>query len=421
MVEKSFEHLLVPIAPNAPCGEEIRYGDEYDEIQEARREDDPNLPQGVWKTDIKRAQWSKIITLCEKILAHKSKDLQIVGWYIEAKLKHEGLAGLIQGVYLFERLVENYWDTLYPHVESPESDARLQVLEWLNERIPERIYEYQVAEKIEESDNFVLGEWVLVSKNQTIAANKIRLVNLREGITRTDYTFYQEMKKNACTAKERISALTERLKTHDARADGILYKVKSVLEELESFTDAVLRDICPPPSQDGKEPSESDDVALETPSSHAPSASQKSPLPTVAASSQSVSSALRSREDAYAQLTQVLTFLAAHEPHNPMHFLLRKAVSWTHLELGQIMKDIMRHSQFYQDLFDQFRADESGVSQAQTGRGDPGQSPGKNAAEKPPTGTAESSDAQNESKGFYPIQSPQSSSPFKQPPSFKDS
>ncbi len=418
----ALEKMLAPVSQKSPCGEDIRHGDAYDEIQEARREDDPNLPQGVWKTDIKRADWSKIISLCEKTLARTSKDLQIVGWYIEAKFKAEGFVGFIHGVHLCEQLVETYWEGLFPQLGSEESDERLRVLDWLNERIPERIYELQVAEKIEESDNFVFGEWALVSKNQKVEANKKRLAYLHEGIKRTGYVFYQDMKKHTRAAKVIIASLNKCLKARDTRADGALYKITRVLEELEGFTDDVLRDICPVPTKKPLVKSGNDAVTKPRADHEEVKAALKvSQVPANEISSAGRSTPLKERADAYAQLKQVLTYLAANEPHNPVHFLLRKALSWTNLELGQIMKDIMQHPQFYQGLFDQFGGD-SVLSPPQTGRGDnampvaqksdTASSEGASFEEKSPT---------NESGGFYPIQSPQASSQFKKPPSFRES
>ena len=49
------EALLTPISAGKPAGEPLRYTGVYEAVEAARREDDPALPQGVWKTDLKRA------------------------------------------------------------------------------------------------------------------------------------------------------------------------------------------------------------------------------------------------------------------------------------------------------------------------------------------------------------------------------
>ena len=47
------ETLLAPIPGDNPAGEFLRYEGTYDRIQEAR-EEEANLPQGVWERELKK-------------------------------------------------------------------------------------------------------------------------------------------------------------------------------------------------------------------------------------------------------------------------------------------------------------------------------------------------------------------------------
>jgi type VI secretion system protein ImpA len=78
--------LLAPISDEQPAGEWLRYDDLHDRIKEARREDDPDLPLGVWQTELKRADWPTVQTLCAGALAGYSKDLQLAAWLLEARI-----------------------------------------------------------------------------------------------------------------------------------------------------------------------------------------------------------------------------------------------------------------------------------------------------------------------------------------------
>src|SRR5205085_2362578 len=49
--------LLEPISAERPVGESLRYEGTYDRIQEARREDDQRLSQGIYRTHPKQADW----------------------------------------------------------------------------------------------------------------------------------------------------------------------------------------------------------------------------------------------------------------------------------------------------------------------------------------------------------------------------
>ena len=71
------ETLLEPIPGENPVGEYLRYDGVYDQIEEFRNADDPNLPQGVWESDLKTADWNSVFELTRDSLASRTKDLQI--------------------------------------------------------------------------------------------------------------------------------------------------------------------------------------------------------------------------------------------------------------------------------------------------------------------------------------------------------
>ena len=54
------QELLQPIPGANPAGEPLRYQGTYDRIADARREDDPTLSQGIYKSSLKRADWTAV-------------------------------------------------------------------------------------------------------------------------------------------------------------------------------------------------------------------------------------------------------------------------------------------------------------------------------------------------------------------------
>ena len=128
------EDILNPIPGDSPSGENLRYAPIYDQIKEARREDD-DIPQGDWQHEIKKADWVLVTKLASEALATKSKDLQIAGWLTEAMLRREGYAGLQAGLALLRGLIENFWDTLYPELEDGDAELRAAPLDWVGSRL----------------------------------------------------------------------------------------------------------------------------------------------------------------------------------------------------------------------------------------------------------------------------------------------
>lgn len=126
------ELLLQPLtAGSERCGEDLIFSSDFDAIREARRFDDPSLSQGEWVTQIKEAEWDKVIARCTEILVGKSKDLRVAGWLTEASGKTRGLTGLADGFRLLGGLCEIYWDDVYPRAEDGDLDQRIGAFEWL--------------------------------------------------------------------------------------------------------------------------------------------------------------------------------------------------------------------------------------------------------------------------------------------------
>jgi type VI secretion system protein ImpA len=64
--------LLEPVSAESPCGQDLRYEPEYDQLRELRREDDTSLPTGVWQSQVKRAQWPELEKLATALLLERS-------------------------------------------------------------------------------------------------------------------------------------------------------------------------------------------------------------------------------------------------------------------------------------------------------------------------------------------------------------
>ena len=92
------ETLLSPISAERPSGESLRYEGTYDRIEEERKEDNPNLPQGVWETSLKTANWEAVREISIEALETRSKDLPLAAWLLEAWLHLHGFSGVREGL-----------------------------------------------------------------------------------------------------------------------------------------------------------------------------------------------------------------------------------------------------------------------------------------------------------------------------------
>ena len=124
------DNLLNPIPGDNPSGEDLRYAPVYDQIKEARRQEDETA-QGEWVHEVKKADYALVIKLATDAIANKSKDLQLGAWLTEALLRIEGFPGLKQGLQLLQDLTNTFWDTLYPQLEDGDAELRATPLQWV--------------------------------------------------------------------------------------------------------------------------------------------------------------------------------------------------------------------------------------------------------------------------------------------------
>lgn len=57
------DDLLNPVPGENPSGKSLRYERVYDQIKEARTEDDESIPTGAWQRQVKKADFLLVIKL----------------------------------------------------------------------------------------------------------------------------------------------------------------------------------------------------------------------------------------------------------------------------------------------------------------------------------------------------------------------
>jgi len=139
------EAIMAPIAGDSPAGEDLRYTPVYEQIKEARKEDDL-LEQGDWQREVKRADWNAVIRIASEALKEKTKDLQIAAWLTEALIKKQSFEGLSTGLKIITGFMDQYWESLYPLAEDGDLEYRIGPLEFLNDKVAPAIREIPVTD-----------------------------------------------------------------------------------------------------------------------------------------------------------------------------------------------------------------------------------------------------------------------------------
>lgn len=113
-IPEAIENLLQPLKGNV-TGEDPRYSDEF----------------VLMKVEIDKLtlnDYNAILTLAREVLSAQGKDLRVAGYFMLANTYINGITGLIDGLVLYQQLLERFGDALFPAKET----ARDSALQWLN-------------------------------------------------------------------------------------------------------------------------------------------------------------------------------------------------------------------------------------------------------------------------------------------------
>ncbi|MCG8604535.1 type VI secretion system protein TssA [bacterium] len=335
------EDLLLPISKKNPAGESLRYEETYDRIKEARREDDPNLSQGVWQTAIKHADWTNVTTICAEALTKKTKDLQIAVWLLESWLHEYGISGIITGIGLLRGLCETFWDGMYPELNSDGPGLRLAPIRWMNDKLSLRLKEIPVTQpRNADIRSYTFLDWENALHLENLKAQNPEIAEFTEeggpptkahfykSAMLSPTSFYVDLKSSlleAIEAAEKLEAFLKR-KCGDT-AD--LNQFKSVLQNVQVYVDKVLTE------RETKTETESQGLLADT---DAP-AEVVGDLP------------ISSRNEAYRQLADIADYLLKVEPHSPTPYLVKRAVSWGGLSLDALLQELVHDPTHLQAIY----------------------------------------------------------------------
>lgn len=358
--------LLEPIAPDAPAGAALTYDPVYDRIREARREDDAALPQGIWQTELKKADWGRVRELCIDALRTRSKDLQVAVWLTEALTQQEGFAGLRHGLEVILALSERYWEELHPLPEGGDLEFRMAPLVWLNEKMGVRVrtlpitrpmtgdaraYSFADLESAQRLQN-------LVRKNpraiKEAGEGAVTLADFNASAMLTADEFYRVASRDIAGCALVMDRLDAFLRLRCGEEEGASFgRVRRALEEVGNMVQGVLRD-----RRGGADEEVIADDAVT--GQDAPAASPVGNGVTVRFSYESTEGmamddttnaaetpgarsgiTIRSRDEAYSILASVADYLMRVEPHSPAPYLVKRAVTWGGMPLAALLTELV--------------------------------------------------------------------------------
>jgi len=334
--------LLAPIAGDRPAGQWLRYDAVYDEIRKARQEDDAALSQGVWKRELKRADWNAVAEKASQALATRSKDLQLAVWLTEAWLHIYGYAGLAGGMRLIAALCREFWDGLYPPLDGDSAEARLAPMAWAadklllplksvavtspagEESVPLTWADRELALYYENMEQNHPAEAASAYQQGTISHPQFLI-----SASLTSGEWFASLARDVAAARQALAETGETLATCAGEANTpSLAPLAAPLEAIAAFAARVLAErvhsgeIESPPAEAGAAAPQFVPLAHDVP---------LTPGTPVA-----------SRGEAFQRLREAAEFLFRTEPHSPVPYLIMRAVSWEHLPLPELLAELLQ-------------------------------------------------------------------------------
>ncbi len=112
-----------PISQDQPTGTDVRFEPSYEELQaEVGKLSSLSGPGSV--------DWGKVIKLSSEVLAEKSKDLLAASYLSVALIYQKQMEGFAVGLKIYQDLLENFWERLFP----AKMKGRAGAVEWWIEK-----------------------------------------------------------------------------------------------------------------------------------------------------------------------------------------------------------------------------------------------------------------------------------------------
>jgi len=122
------DKILAPKEGDNPCGDDLEYDDRFQSLKALLETSDEENPS-KWKT-VKKQSMELLVESC---------NIEFLVLYAVSMVATEGYQGLRDGLHVFSKSIEDFWENIYPELddEEPEPDCyvmRLNLISQIGEK-----------------------------------------------------------------------------------------------------------------------------------------------------------------------------------------------------------------------------------------------------------------------------------------------
>ncbi len=321
-----FAALTAPIPGDKPAGQKVPQ-DVRDRLDEARKEVNPEDidPNDPYRLQPKKADWPAIVKEGKEILTGRSKDLQTIFRLAEALTKINGFAGVRDSLRLAREIVEKCWDRMHPEMEPGDAEAiqdRAQPFDSFDATYADLVRAIPIAKP----KGIVLSRhnWDLSKKTPP----KFSPADIDTAVNEAGLPECELALDDLTQAQTEFGLLLAELTKRMAAEGPGLSKLRQTLTDCHWLA-KFLVDKKKPVAQAAATEGNGAPQAGAAPAARAPV----------------------TREDIYKQLEILADSLQKLEPHNPVPYLVRRAVELGKQTLPELLKDLVRKDDIVKEMF----------------------------------------------------------------------
>jgi type VI secretion system protein ImpA len=345
-----FDLMLKQINKKSKSGENLKFNGVYEKIKQARTADDPNLPQGDWKHDLKTADWGTVSTTAINALNTKTKDLQIAIWLLEAKIHQFGFAGVAPCVAYIQQMMEQFWADFYPQINKDDLAYRTNLIDSMNNKLQPCIRQIHITQSRTEQQ-YSWSDWEMAIHIDSINQDKKNQINeyptklnILQGISGTPIEFYQGLYQDLELGIEALTVLSDYLDEKCKEQSPSLLGIKELLVDIKETLAAQLKNRGLFSSSQGDDELDESEGGEQLTSS--------SPDNHNGGNHNGGNGQVKSREMAYAKLAEAADYLMQDDPHSPVPYLIYKAIEWGNLNTAQLYQELFVDYQGQLNIFE---------------------------------------------------------------------
>ncbi len=322
--------LMEPVGDDQ-VGENVRHNGVYFNIKEARQQDDPTLPRGVWSHELKTADWNKVRQVAIDALKGKSKDLQLGVWLFEANIHSFGFAGVAPSAILIQELCEHFWDNMHPQIQDGDLEYRTNPITWINDKLTLHLRLIPLTHVVLDGDEYSWDDLENAQRHEQLK-NQGKLPNNWEGLTpkafkqRLTATASDHVKQQVIEIRQGLEALDNLQAWFDDRCGNEspgLHDMTQLLHKVDDLlTDELQKRgirLSAAGEDEADSQSDSDEVIDDGGAGGSGDGSDGgTPSPFK----------LKNRAEAFICLRKAAEFLMQDDPHSPVPYLVNTAIEW---------------------------------------------------------------------------------------------